>query len=153
MNKSHVSILFALMFAMLACSFVPGSAAAGTTGTLNVPVTNAQEGMTISIRAYDLTAGADYALVVNGVTYQNFTCSDTETSRQWYLTVEESAADTNVMTVALTDGAATDLDTKDITVTALDVLIPQDFLINLAILALTVGIIVAILVKVVRSMK
>lgn len=146
MRKKFVLTSLMLMlglFFVSAVSTMPVNAAAGATGALDIAVSSALEGNTLTIRVYDLTVSADYALVINAVAEVNWTTSATETSHLFYYEVEEYGS-TGYMLVQLTGGAATALDTKYITLTDTDTLLPISFIIDIGIALAIIGVVVLV---------
>lgn len=140
MNKK---ITLACMLVLITLGFMGLSTQTKATATLSVGSQTVLDGSTVAVYIDSITASTAYGLFVNDVAAFNWTSSATETYRIIYITASDGGS--GVCNIDLYSGA-TSLDTKDITITTVNTIIPQNMLIviGIAILVLTV---IAVVVK------
>lgn len=148
MNKK-LSIIFAVFgLISLGLSLFPANAAGGTNGNLDLGVSSIANGGSLAIRCFNLDVSSDYGIVINAVVFANFTTSSTQTSRVFYTLAAESGT-TNLMTVLLTDSAATTIETVEVAIYEPTDIVPQALLIAI----IVVGVIVYFLINMLKGMK
>lgn len=141
-----VSFLFVFLFVANANS------ASAATGSINTGVSSGIVGSPLSIRLTDLTVSNSYGIVINQVTFMNFTTSSTETTRQVYTNIAEWGS-TNKMVIVLQDTTGSgNVSTKEIAITTFGVFIAEDMLIELATVLLVALLIVGIIVGIYRRL-
>jgi len=149
MNKNLKIVLLSTLtlFAMFT-ALLPANATGGTNGNIDVGVTSLANGATLAIRLYDLDVSCEYGLVINGVTFTNFTTSSTQTTRVFY-TIASEYGTTNLMEIVLTNNSATTIDSVEVGIYEPTDLVPQALLISI----IVVAIIIYFLINMLKGMR
>lgn len=153
-RKLVMATLFVAMFAVLLLGAQPqqADAAAGATGAIATKSSTVALNVAVAFELTSLTASADYGIFLdNSATkYLNWTASSDETSRIVLITFDSTEVSANQITVSLTGGGATDLDSVTLSVTETTDIISTAFLIGLFGVLFVLGVLV-IIMKAVRK--
>lgn len=126
-------------------------AGAGTTGKVSVGVSSIILNTPVAIKCYSMTASADYAIVVSGTTWINWTNGAAETSKVFYKTFDTDDVSNDMIKIELTGGAAAAVDTLYLYESEVEDWFPTDFIFDLfvpiLIAVILVGVVIAFRVR------
>ena len=145
--KVVLPLILLLGFALtLSSQTAPASGGAGVNGNISAGVYTAQYDMPIAFWCENLDTSSDYGIVIKstGEKIANFTTATAQTTFQITLSFTSADATADVVTVQLADGGANELDAVYLYMQDLDDLGPTGFFIDLGVMLLILGIIVAI---------
>lgn len=120
-------------------------AAAGTAGDLSAGVSSVFLNTVVAVKAFNMDVSADYGLLVNNVITHNWTNSDTQTTKTFFMTFESTQVAEGQIFINLTDSEDGNMDVIFLTVTEVEDIVDTDFAFDLFTPFLILGILIAVL--------